>query len=85
VPDLFLYKVVKTNEYVPAADPDFHIRFPEHGDKYTDFIQNLAGSTLAARALYELNFNKRDRAKLYVDKIRTEFPKYLIPARLRDF
>lgn len=83
VPDLFLYKVVKTNGYVPAADPTFHIRFPEYGDKYTDFIQNLAGSVLAARALYELNFNKIDRAKLYVEKIKSEFPKYNIPSKLR--
>ena len=83
VPDLLLYKVVKTKEYVPAADPDFHIRFPEQGDKYTDFIQNLAGSVLAARAMYELNFNKLDRAKIYVDKIKEEFPKYIIPSNLR--
>ncbi len=83
VPDLLLYKVVKTTEYVPAANPDFHIRFPEHGDKYTDFIQNLAGSVLAARALYELNFNKMDRAKIYVDKIKSDFPKYTIPSNLR--
>jgi hypothetical protein len=83
VPDLLLYKVVKTNVYVPAPDPDFHIRFPEHGDRYTDFIQNLAGSVLAARAIYELNFNKTDRAKVYIDKIKTDFPKYKIPLNLR--
>ncbi len=84
VPDVLLYKVVKTNGYVPAADPDFHIRFPEYGDRYTDMIQNLAGSVLASRALYELQFNKPERAKIYVDKIRSEFPKYIIPASLRN-
>ena len=83
VPDLLLYKVVNTKEYVPAADPDFHIRFPEHGNKYTDFIQNLAGSVLASRALYELNFNKPDRAKIYVDKIKSEFPGYNLPSGLK--
>ncbi len=84
VPDLLLYKVVKTGEYVPAADPDFHIRFPEQGNRYTDFIQNLAGSVLASRALYELRFNKLDRARLYVEKIKSDFPKFILPVRLRE-
>ncbi len=84
VPDILLYKVVKINGYVPAADPDFHIRFPEYGNHYTDMIQNLAGSVLASRALYELRFNKPDRARVYVDKIKSEFPKYIIPSSLRD-
>ncbi len=83
VPDVLLYKVVKTNEYVPADDPDFHIRFPKYGNHYTDMIQNLAGSVLASRALYELRFNKMDRARLYVNKIKSEFPKYNIPSSLR--
>ncbi len=84
VPDVLLFKVVKsTNEYVPAADPDFHIRFPENGNRYTDFIQNLAGSVLASRALYELRFNKTDRAKIYINKIKSDFPRFNIPANLR--
>jgi Protein O-mannosyl-transferase TMEM260-like len=83
VPDLLLYKIVKTTEYVPAADPDFHIRFPKEGNHYTDFVQSLAGSVLAARALYELHFNRTDRAKIYVDKIKSDFPKYTIPQNLR--
>jgi len=83
VPDVLLYKVVKTNGYVPAADPDFHIRFPKYGNHYTDMIQNLAGSVLASRALYELRFNKTDRAKVYVNKMKSEFPKYVIPSSLR--
>jgi hypothetical protein len=82
VPYQLLYKVVKTNEYVPAPDPDFHIRFPENSDRYTDFIQNLAGTVLASRALYELRFNKIDRAKVYVNKIRSDFPKFQIPGNL---
>jgi hypothetical protein len=85
VPDILLYKVVKnTDEYIPAADPDFHIRFPKTGNHYTDFVQSLAGSVLAARAIYELHFNKINRAKVYVDKIKTDFPKYALPANLRD-
>ena len=85
VPDVLLYKVVKNSgDYIPAADPDFHIRFPEEGNHYTDFVQSLAGSVLASRALYELRFNKPDRARVYVDKIKKEFPKYMIPENLRN-
>jgi hypothetical protein len=83
VPDVLLFKVVNTTDYVPAADPNFHIRFPEYGNKYTDFIQNLAGSVLASRALYELRFNKVERAKVYINKIKTDFPGFNLPANLR--
>jgi hypothetical protein len=83
VPDVLLFKVVNTTDYVPAADPTFHIRFPEYGNKYTDFIQNLAGSVLASRALYELRFNKVERAKVYINKIKTDFPGFNLPANLR--
>ncbi len=84
VPDVLLYKVVKMEDgYVPAANPDFHIRFPEYGNHYTDMIQNLAGAVLASRALYELRYNKMARARIYVDKIKSEFPRYTIPSSLR--
>lgn len=84
VPDLFLFKVVKGNEYVPAANPDFKIRLPKNENHYTRFIQNLTGSMLARRALYEIQFDKRDRAKLYVNKIKTDFPAYTLPQGLQQ-
>jgi hypothetical protein len=33
--------------------------------------------------LYELRFNKTDRAKIYINKIKSDFPKFTIPANLR--
>lgn len=82
VPELFNFKVVKGNNYVAAPDPNFTIRFPEKGNYYIDFIKNTVGSMLARRALYEMQFDKIDRAKLYIKKIKTDFPDYFLPAGL---
>ena len=82
VPDLFLFKVVKGNDYVPAADPDFTLRFPENGNKYTDFIKRTVADMLARRALYEIQYDKIDRARIYIKKIKSNFPGYVLPAGL---
>jgi len=84
VPDLFLFKVVKGNEYVPAADPDFTIRFPEKRNHYTDSIERFAGIILSNRAAYEMRFGKMDRAKVYVQKIISDLPGFRIPPQLQQ-
>jgi hypothetical protein len=80
VPDLCLLKIVKGNNYVPAKDPDFIIRPPQNGNKYTDNILNFVCSSLVYRAQYELMYNKKDRAKLYIDKIKKDYPNFRIPS-----
>ncbi len=82
VPDLFLFKVVKGNQYVPAKYPDFKIRFPKNRNRYIDLIETMVGTMLARRAMYELQFNKPDRAKVYINKIKSDFPNYSIPSQL---
>ncbi len=82
VPDLFLFKVVKGNRYVPAADPDFLLRFPKKGNKYIDFIKRTVADMLARRALYEIQYDKIDRARIYIKKIKSNFPGYVLPAGL---
>lgn len=79
IPDLLLFKVVNTNEYVPAPNPDFKIRIPEVKNKYIQFIENTVGTMLTYRAAYELQFNRKDRARIYLDKIIKEFSDYQIP------
>ncbi|MHB1687713.1 MAG: protein O-mannosyl-transferase family [Ignavibacteriaceae bacterium] len=83
-PDLLLFKVVKGNAYLPAADPDFKIRFPSVGNTYTNFIQNLVGTMLARRALYEMQFDRIDRAKIYIRKIKSDLPNYILPKGLAE-
>ena len=82
VPDLFLFKVVKGDQYVSAKDPDFKIRFPKNRNRYINLIETMVGTMLARRAMYELQFNKIERAKLYVKKIKSDFPNYNIPGQL---
>ena len=84
VPDLLLFKVVKGNEYVPAADPDFKIRFGENSNYYTDMIKRFVGNMLAKRAMYEMQFNKLDRAKIYAIKIKKDIPGYPMPEVIRN-
>jgi hypothetical protein len=83
-PDLFLFKVSKGNDYVPSPDPDFTIRFPNKHNHYIDFIENTVAGMLAYRAYYELQFNKPDRAKIYINKIRKDFPDYQLPSDLAN-
>lgn len=84
VPDLFLFKVVKGNEYVPAADPDFKIRFPEKGNYYTKTIEKFIGSMLSNRAIYEIRNGKTERAKIYTNKIKNDLPDFKLPPALRN-
>lgn len=79
VPQILLFKVVKGADYVPAPDPNFIIRFPNNRNKYIDFIENAVATMLTYRATYELQFNKIDRAKVYIDKVRKDFPNFQIP------
>jgi hypothetical protein len=84
VPDLFLFIVVKGNEYVPAADPNFKIRFPDKRNHYIDSIEKFIGTLLSNRAAYEMRFGKRDRAKVYVQKIIEDLPNYRMPPQLQE-
>lgn len=84
VPHLLMFKVVKGNDYTPAPDPNFTIRFPKNRNKYIDFIETMSATMLTYRASYELLFNKPDRAKIYLDKVRKEFPNYQIPYEIAN-
>jgi hypothetical protein len=83
VPDLLLFKVVQGIEYVPAANPDFEIRISEKPNYYINKIEYFVGSMLARRALYEIQYNKPERAKVYIKKIRKDLPNYIMPKLLQ--
>ncbi len=86
IPDAFLFKVVKnTKDYIPADLPDFKIRVPERKDKYIENIINMfICPMLVRRALYEIQFDKVDKAKLYIERIRKDFPDFKIPEGIRQ-
>ncbi|HZW40464.1 MAG TPA: DUF2723 domain-containing protein [Ignavibacteriaceae bacterium] len=85
VPDLFMFKVVKNDgQYVPATNPNFSIRYKTEEDGYSETIKKMVSTMLIRRAMYEKSFNKNDRAKLYVDKVKKDFPDALIPNELNS-
>ena len=55
VPDLLLFKVVKGNQYVPAKDPDFKIRFPKNRNRYIDLIERMVATMLAEEQYMKCN------------------------------
>ncbi len=79
VPDHFLFKVVNTKDYVPVSNPDFKIRVPDRKDHYVENIVNLfICPMLVRRAMYELQFDKVEQARLYIRRIQKDFPDYII-------
>jgi len=82
VPDLFLFKVVRTKEYVPAQEPSFNIQIPERRNYYVNFIEEKIGLMLARRTIYEMQNNKSERAKVYINKIKSDLPEYKLSPEL---
>ena len=84
VPDLLLFKVVKGNEYVPTKNLDFKIRFGKEKNYYINIIERFVGTMLARRAMYELQFGKTERAKIYAEKIRDDLPGFSMPNVIKN-
>lgn len=83
VPHLFLYKLAKIGEYSPAPDPNYNIRFPRKESYAKQEITNILTNMLFGRAIYELQFSKIERAKIYLKKLKNDFPSYEIPNDLQ--
>jgi hypothetical protein len=84
VPHLLLFKVVKTSDYVEAPLPDFKIRFGNKDDQYVTSLKGFVASMLVRRAMYELQFNKTDKAKIYAMKAAADFPNITLPPALSN-
>ena len=84
VPYLFFYKVSKTNDYVPAPDPDFTLRIASNKNVYIENIENMVGKMLSERAFYEVKFGHTDRAKVYLKKILNDLPGFPLHPALQN-
>ena len=77
IPDIFLFKIVNTRNYIPAGDPDFEIYIPENiYDSNLLSVENYIGSMLENRAMYELRNQKTGRAIIYIQKIKSTLPHF---------
>ncbi|OQY70103.1 MAG: hypothetical protein B6D45_11805 [Ignavibacteriales bacterium UTCHB3] len=84
VPYMFMYRLSDSKDYIPAPDPDFHFETGGVRNIYTDQLQNIVGTMLLKRVRYELAFNKHDRAKVYLDKIKQDFPETVVPPEILE-
>ena len=84
VPHLLLFKVVNTSDYVEAPLPEFKIRYNKRDDKYITSLKGFVASMLIRRAMYELQFNKTERAKIYAMKAAADFPNITLPPALSN-
>ena len=82
IPDVLLFRVVNTEDYYPAPDPDFKIRFPAETTFGVKKIKDIIFVMLQNRIKYELQYGKKDRAKVYLNKIIQLFPEKKIPREL---
>ena len=84
VPHLLLFKVVNTIDYIEAPLPDFKIRYEKKDDQYVTSLKGFVASMLVRRAMYELQFNKTDKAKIYAMKVAADFPNVTLPPALSN-
>lgn len=84
VPHLLLFKVVNSSNYVEAPLPDFKIRYNNDDDKYVTSLKGFVASMLIRRAMYEMQFNKTERAKIYTMKTAADFPNISLPPVLSN-
>ncbi|GMU88298.1 MAG: hypothetical protein AMXMBFR49_05060 [Chlorobiota bacterium] len=84
VPHLFFYQLTSGDQYVPAPDPDFTLSSGGVKNYYVDQIEAIVGTMLLRRAQYELAYKKKDRAKIYIDKVVKDFPAVSVPPELLD-
>ena len=82
IPDVLTFKIVHDKNYHQAKNPDFKIRFREERNKNENYYYTLIAWILENRAEYELSFNKTERAKIYTNKILSDFPDYKISPNL---
>ena len=84
VPYLLSLKVTKEKDYVSAPLPDIEFRLPKNANKYTDFIVSTVCNMLQNRAMYELRFEKIERAKIYSERILEISPSFLLNKNLLE-
>lgn len=82
VPDLFLFKVVESNEYYPINNMNFNLRFTNESSRYIQDINKLIGYSFLERIRYEVRYNKKDNAKALLNRLKNIIPDLYIPTDL---
>ncbi len=84
IPDLLCFRIVGDTNYYPLQDFNFNIRIHKnHSDLDKQIIYHIPW-LLENRILYEIRFDKIDRAKHYLGILQTNFSYYKISKDLDD-
>ena len=85
VPYNYLFLLTKNSGYIEAPDLTDSIRFPRKANKYTNVIKQTLINIFTNRALYELNYGFKEKAKRIVLLLKNKFPKVRLDERLTNF
>jgi len=84
VPDLFFFRVVSTDAYVPIKMEDVSIRFPKKNNRYANIIKNFVSKMFIWRASYEIQHGKIENAKKLKGILIHHFPGLQLPQVLTN-
>ncbi len=84
IPDLFFFRVVKSEDYSPLMPSDIELRFPEKGDAYTNSIGKFVSNMLIWRTLYEMQHGKVREARHIRSLFLKHFSLSRLPKQIRD-
>jgi len=84
VPDLFMFKVVVDTSYHELKVQDYVINFRDRDDYYSSMLKDLISTMHVNRALYELDYNYREKAKKFVELALKINPGLQLPDKLNN-
>ncbi len=82
VPHYFMFKLVPKKKYEPLEFKDYSFRYPQRSNFYTDEVKNIIRNMLLNRSIYERMNGKVELARLYLKKLKKDFPEYKLPRDL---
>jgi hypothetical protein len=86
VPDLYFFRAVRgADSYQETRARDVSLSFPARENGYTGLIRDLVSRMLARRALYELQFRRREAAGKWIQVLKAINPKFPLSGPLKEF
>lgn len=85
IPEGFCFKLSNNNSYSEYYPELPKIRFLKRRTIFHDYIYQLIGFMIETRARYELQFQKVDKAKMFLSFLVKDYPDYTLAPELKSF
>lgn len=82
IPYKYLFKVVRSNDYVQLPSAEIKIRTEGPTNKYTENIKSFVSNMYINRAYYEMSFSKRTELKNILEALKKFNPEINLPENL---